>query len=148
MRTLTGCCSTTAPIRGRAGWWPRTKVPTSTRRRTSSRPTSAPTRAGPPRKRRRCTWSKRTTTTSAPSNRWLLSGVLAQEFQCALVELLGVLIDGGVRAVVKDDELAVCDPFGERGREPRGGDQVMPPEGDQRRRLDRAERRPCVVGQY
>ena len=40
------------------------------------------------------------------------------------------------------------DPFGERGREPGGGDLVVLPEGDQRRRLDRAERRPCVVVQY
>src|SRR5260370_36395890 len=117
----------TAPIRGRAGWWSSTKVPTPTRRPLWSRPTSGTTQAGPPRKRRRCTWSRRTITTSAPSDRCpCLSGVTLQEFQGALVEFLGVLVDGSVRAIVEDDELGIRYPFGDQGRKPDVGDQVMP----------------------
>ena len=51
----------------RAGWWPRTRAPTRTRRPTLSRVTSASTAARRPRRRRRSTWSTTTMTTSAPA---------------------------------------------------------------------------------
>ena len=51
-----------------AGWWPRTRAPIRTRRRTWSRATSGSMPAARPRRRRPCTSSRKTTTTSAPSN--------------------------------------------------------------------------------
>ena len=54
--------------RGPGGWWPRTRAPTPTRRRTWSPATSGSTAAPRPRRRRPCTSSRKTTTTSAPSS--------------------------------------------------------------------------------
>ena len=64
-RTSTGCCWMTARIPGRAGWWPRMRAPTPTRRRISSRATSGSMVAVPPRRKRRCTSWTTTTPTSA-----------------------------------------------------------------------------------
>ena len=52
----------------RAGWWPRTRAPTPTRRRTWWPPTSGSTAAARPPRKRPCTSSRKTTTTSVPSN--------------------------------------------------------------------------------
>ena len=51
-----------------AGWWPRTRAPIRTRRRTWSPPTSGSTAAARPPRKRPCTSSRKTTTTSARSN--------------------------------------------------------------------------------
>ena len=50
------------------GWWPRTRAPIRTRRRTWSLPTSGSTAAARPPRKRPCTSSRKTTTTSAPSS--------------------------------------------------------------------------------
>jgi hypothetical protein len=64
-RTSTGCCSTTAPIPGPDGSWPRTREHTRTSSPTWSRATSASTPEPPPRRKRRSTWCPTTTGTSA-----------------------------------------------------------------------------------
>ena len=87
--------------------------------------------------------------TPRPANRSLsaLRGVPLQELQGAAVELLDVLVDRGVGAVFEDDQLSVRDCPGEGLGEPGGRHHVVPPEGNQGRRLDRAQHCLRVVGQ-
>src|SRR5262252_4627709 len=57
----------TARTRARAGWWPMTRVRTRIPRPIWSRTTPGSTVARRQPRRRRCTWSTRTTTTSVPA---------------------------------------------------------------------------------
>src|SRR4029077_7518863 len=58
--------------------------------------------------------------TAKPSCGTEPSGLAQQEVQGRGVERLGVLVEGGVRKVVKDDQLAACDPALQGAGEPCG----------------------------
>ena len=62
--TSTGSCSMTAPIRGRAAWWRRTRELIPTRRPIWWRGTSGSTTVRPARRKPPCTWWTTTTPTS------------------------------------------------------------------------------------
>src|SRR5215831_15473834 len=77
-----------------------------------------------------------------------LAGMPGEERERPGVELRHVLVDGGVRAVLEDDQLRVLDPLGERPGEPRRARRVVPAERDLRRCLDEAEHPGGVVREH
>jgi len=77
-----------------------------------------------------------------------LAGMPGQERERPGVELRHVLVDGGVRAVLEDDQFRVLDPLGERPGESRRAHRVVPAERDLHRCLDEAEHPGGVVREH